>query len=82
MFREVRYTGGENWKALIGWVEREFAAVAQGFFALERVRFVELHVEPDKPRDGDVVFADGTDWDPGGGKGFYGYYTAAWHKLG
>ena len=40
-----------------------------------------LHVEPDKPRDGDLVYADGTDWDPGAGEGFYGYENGVWVKL-
>ena len=33
----------------------------------------ELHVAPERPRDGMVVLADGTDWNPGSGAGFYGY---------
>lgn len=46
------------------------------------VNFPVLHVEPKKPRDGLVVIADGTDWNPGGGAGVYAYYAAAWHFLG
>lgn len=43
----------------------------------------ETHVAPDKPRDGDIRFADGTNWNPGaGGQGFYGYYNSTWNKLG
>ena len=43
----------------------------------------ETHVTPDKPRDGDIRFADGTHWNPvAGGQGFYGYYNTAWHRLG
>lgn len=42
----------------------------------------ELHVEPSKPREGMVVLADGADWNPGSGAGFYGRYGAAWVKLG
>lgn len=48
---------------------------------MERVRFVELHVAPSKPRDGDVVFADGTNWDPGFGRGFYGFMSGDWFAL-
>lgn len=40
------------------------------------------YAAPTKPRDGDIRFADGTTWNPGSGKGFYGYYTSAWHFLG
>lgn len=49
---------------------------------IPRLRLVEQHAVPSKPREGDVVFADGTDWNPGSGQGFYGYYAAAWHFLG
>ncbi len=37
---------------------------------------------PDKLYDGLVVYADGTNWNPGSGEGYYGYYAAAWHFLG
>ena len=37
---------------------------------------------PDKPQDGMVVKADGTNWNPGSGAGFYGYYGSTWVKLG
>lgn len=32
--------------------------------------------------DGVIAFADGSSWNPGSGKGFYGYYNSAWHFLG
>jgi hypothetical protein len=38
------------------------------------------HVAPLKPRDGDFRFADGTDWNPGSGRGIY-YYDSGWIKL-
>lgn len=42
-----------------------------------------LHVAPDKPRDGMIICADGTDLNPGGtGAGFYGRIGGAWVKLG
>lgn len=50
--------------------------------SLEPARKVEfLHVEPDKKRDGTMVGADGTDWNPGSGEGVYVYYNAVWNKL-
>ena len=39
-------------------------------------------VAPSKPRSGMIRYADGTDWNPGSGEGFYGYYGGAWHFLG
>ena len=64
------------------WVQRELEHIAQALSPIDTVRLVELHVEPTRPRTGDVVLADGSDWDPGSGQGFYGYYAGAWHKLG
>lgn len=41
------------------------------------------YVAPAKPKDGMVVLADGTSWNPSaGGQGFYGYYGGSWKKLG
>lgn len=42
----------------------------------------KLNKEPAKRRTGMVVLADGSDWDPGSGAGFYGYNAGAWVKLG
>lgn len=43
---------------------------------------VFLNGAPAKPREGMVVGADGTNWNPGGGKGVYAYYSGSWNKLG
>ena len=39
------------------------------------------HVAPGKPREGMLVYADGTDWNPGSGAGYYVYYAGAWHAM-
>jgi hypothetical protein len=31
--------------------------------------------------DGVLAYANGTDWNPGGGKGFYYWNSSAWVKL-
>jgi hypothetical protein len=49
---------------------------------LTTVQLEELHAAPAKPRSGAVVLADGADWNPGGGAGFYGYRGGTWVKLG
>ena len=39
-------------------------------------------VRKTKPRDGDIRYADGTSWDPGGtGEGIYAYFNGTWNKL-
>lgn len=40
-----------------------------------------LHKEPVKPVQNQMVFADGTDWNPGNGRGFYMYSEGNWLKL-
>ncbi len=64
------------------WVRDELLKVAVEFEGVENVRLKELHVEPPKPRDGDVILADGTDFNPGSGAGFYGRSAGAWVLLG
>lgn len=55
-------------------IENEFY-----YMQVERV-----HAEPARPQDGQLAYADGTDWDPGAGKGVYRYDsdTTSWVLLG
>ena len=39
-------------------------------------------VAPAKPRDGMIRLADGFTFNPGSGRGFYGYSNGAWRFLG
>ena len=41
-----------------------------------------LHAAPARIKNGRVVEADGTDWDPGSGAGTYILRSGAWVKLG
>ena len=41
-----------------------------------------LYAPPNKFRDGTIVKADGTTWNPGSGEGAYCFYASAWHFLG
>lgn len=53
----------------------------------ERVRQLEemfrkvSHKAPDRPRSTDIRYADGTNWDPGDGEGYYAYEGGSWNKL-
>lgn len=40
------------------------------------------YAAPPKIMNGMVVLADGVQWDPGSGAGFYGYRNGAWQLLG
>lgn len=37
-----------------------------------------LHVEPPKPREGAIRYADGTNWNPGSGAGLYRFTSGSW----
>jgi hypothetical protein len=50
---------------------------------IEQGRFLDIkNAVPSKPREPSLAFADGTNWNPGSGKGMYCYYGGAWHFLG
>lgn len=61
---------------LRGELRRMMAATATPYLQLD-----VYHKAPDKPREGMIVCADGTDWDPGSGAGFYGFLGGAWVAL-
>ena len=45
------------------------------------VNFAVLNAEPTHRVDGDLVYADGTNWNPGSGRGLYERRSGAWVKL-
>ena len=47
------------------------------------LRTERIHVEPEKPRGGDIAYADGTNCDPGSGEGIYVFKasTSPWVQL-
>lgn len=59
----------------------ELQRIANAMNALADGELSVVHVEPPKPFNGMIRYADGTDWDPGSGEGFYGYENGAWVKL-
>lgn len=71
-------------RKLAAWVFRQFNRLSGQQSQLHFAVLTELHEAPEKPADGMMVYADGADWDPGSGKGFYRYNedTTAWVLLG
>lgn len=71
-----------NLNELRGLVEQEFQRISREFAEKGSMLHLEvLHVAPEKPRDGMIVYADGANWNPGSGAGFYGREGGAWVKL-
>lgn len=61
------------------WLADELARVATAINANLRLRV--LHAEPSRYAEGDIVYADGSDWNPGSGEGVYVRTSSAWAKL-
>lgn len=67
---------------LIEYLQAELRFLAIKLQSEKFSQLTSLSVAPAKPRDGMIVLADGSNWDPGSGAGFYGYYGGSWTKLG
>ena len=76
----ARYTPGPVDDQIVG---QELQKIAQAIDTPDQFLTLEkLYAAPTKYRDGTIVYADGTTWNPGSGEGAYIYYGAAWHFLG
>ena len=68
---------------LSAYLERELRRISAEFtVGIDAILLPTLYVAPSKPREGQVVLADGTSWNPGSGAGFYGYRGGSWRLLG
>lgn len=77
-------------KALARFLTSELRKIRKTLDALADGHLEIYHAEPNKKREGDIVFADGSDWNPnasgsppsgGEGKGVYVYYNDKWNML-
>ena len=62
-------------------VASELLQVSRAIQELENRIITKVHAEPEKPRLGMMVYADGSDWNPGEGQGLY-YYDGSWVFTG
>lgn len=66
---------------LRAWVSNELIRLGNAIAKQsQEIRLPVTHSAPDKPQIGQIVFADGTNWNPGGGRGLY-LYDSAWSKI-
>ena len=71
----------ENPEYLGEFVIRELNKLGDIIYNVAQLRLEQTNVAPEKPRDGDIRYADGTNWNPGSGIGIYAYIGGAWTKL-
>lgn len=63
------------------WAAQELALIGNVLQEFPILQFQVLYSAPSRPREGMVVVADGTTWNPGGGAGIYLRIGGAWTKL-
>lgn len=67
---------------LLQYMQNELRNIAAAFLTVESIELQVLNVEPSRPRNGMIVLADGTNFNPGSGAGFYGRSAGTWVFLG
>lgn len=61
------------------WASVEFRNIKSAFDASNNME--TLAVAPIRPRNGDLAYADGTNWNPHSGGGMYLYISSGWGKV-
>lgn len=75
-------SGVDDLPQLVSYLQRQLYAIHSAMLLGYAQAFKFRNSAPDKPFEGLTVGADGTNWNPGAGKGIYTYYSGAWNKLG
>jgi len=65
------------------WMQQQLERIASALQELEPPYIILSiqNVEPSRKKEGMVVNADGTNWNPGSGAGLYEYVGGSWSKL-
>jgi hypothetical protein len=73
----------QDYSPLRSWLATQLRKISDVLRAptVSGVHFDILHAEPARYSDGDVIMADGADWNPGAGGGLYQRFGGAWVKL-
>lgn len=83
MARYIPATPPNDPALLPGFLREELAKIAQAGDTLDAfIALDTLYAPPKKFREGTIVKADGTTWNPGSGGGVYCYRAAVWRFLG
>ena len=71
-------------KELLAWLERELVTLSRELVQEQDTCWLRpIYAEPEKPRAGMLVYADGTTWNPGSGQGVYRFNLAGtWSFVG
>ena len=74
-------TSAQSLSDFRNWIAGELVRISNSFTtSRQTLNIPVINAAPAKPQVGDVVFADGTNWNPSGGRGLY-YYDTSWIKI-
>lgn len=63
-------------------VEQELERISRALSVTDLINMEITYKAPDKPREGDIRFADGVFWNPSAsGKGLYIFYDSLWRFI-
>lgn len=77
----VQYTPNQvpsDLPGLVRFLTDEFQSLSAVIRALSLGHLDKTYVAPEKPRDGDIRYADGVQWNPGAGPGIYWFNGTDW----
>lgn len=75
------HTSLETVEQLAYYLREELRAISRELSETTTLELRTRYVAPERPRDGMIVSADGTSWNPGAGVGIYAYLGGVWTKL-
>lgn len=71
-----------EFQELYDYIEQELQSISRELLESRGLELRTTSKVPLRPREGMIVQADGTDWDPGEGAGTYKYESGVWKKFG
>lgn len=72
----------QDLKKIVTFLQQELDSVSQELGNTDALELRVRNAAPDKPRNGMLVEADGTNWNPGAGAGLYVFRAGAWVRIG
>lgn len=84
IFTPEQFGSFKDFNEVADYLNRTLQELTRTTQEISEITLEELFAQPDKVQHGKLYFADGTDWDPGSGRGVYLYDSTGptWRFLG
>ena len=71
----------DNTDDIASYLQRELGRVSETINNISNGHLDKVYVEPPRPREGDIRYADGSDWDAGQGENLYYFDGTVWKAF-